>query len=299
MTPDLARIARAQDGVFSRGPALASGCSEGQIARAISGGDWAVANPGVYRVAGAPATWRSRAWVCLLAAGAGSALCEAVAGKVHRLDGVPAYAAFDVAVPRSRRPRRVPGAIVHRVPLNQDDVVRRSGLLVTSPERTVVDRARTLPPDVGARVIADGLRQGIVVAARLDRELVRAAGRVGVAQARWAARAADPRIEAATEAQLIAIATGVGLAVVPQFEVIVGGRFVARLDAAVPALKVGFEADGYTFHARRDRYERDHERLAELAGAGWRVGPFTPTQLSERPDWVGRAMLDIVAQAQR
>jgi very-short-patch-repair endonuclease len=295
--PELLRKARTQDGVFSRAQALACGYSDRRISAELRAGRWVAPVPGVYRAAAAPLTWRARVWTALLAAGPDAALCGRIAGRVHRIDGVPGYDLIDVAVPLERRPRRVPSAVVHRIPMSTRDVVRRGGVPVTTAERTTVDLARTLALPRATHVIGDALRQGLVVPSRLDREFVLAKGRTGIETARRARRLADPRVEALTEAQLLGIARQLGLEVVPQFEIVVNGRFLARADAAIPYLRVAFEADGYTYHARRDRFERDHERLSELAGAGWLVAAFTPTQLTDRPDWVGRTMLAVAEQA--
>ena len=60
-----------------------------------------------------------------------------------------------------------------------------------------------------------------------------------------------------------------------QFEVRVGGRFVARVDAAYPDHRIAIEYDSYRHHGGRTAIDRDGARRSRLLGAGWL--PFTAT----------------------
>ena len=286
MEPGLARRAAAQGGVFSRRQALAAGYTDGRIARLLAKRAWVSTIPGIYRVTGTPTTLVSRGWAVVLRAGDGALLSHLVAGRLHRIDGVPGYSSLDVSVPRSRRPREVPGARVHRVDLTRADGARAGGLPVTTPLRTVVDLARVLEVDTSARIIADALRTGAVMLDRLDEAIGSLKRRHGADRARAAYMRADPRLESVLEDDLLALVQGLGLPAVAQYEIFQNGRFIARADLAIPELRLAIEADGYGTHALRPGFERDHERLALLQAAGWTLLAFTATQIRERPNWV-------------
>ena len=59
-------------------------------------------------------TLTARGWLVVLAAGDGALLSHRVAGWLHQIDAVPGYRHLDVSVPSHRRPRDVPGSVVHR-----------------------------------------------------------------------------------------------------------------------------------------------------------------------------------------
>jgi very-short-patch-repair endonuclease len=282
----LAQVARSQGGMFTRSQARQCGYSEQRIRTELSNRRWLVVVPGVYRLAGAPTTWTSRVWAALLAAGPGAALAGRAAGRMHRVDGVPAYDRLEIAVPLNRRPRRSTSARVTPVPLDRADVTRRAGIPILSSARTVVDLARTETLDVGARIVGDALRTGAVTAGRLAEQLDAARGRKGAERARAAATLADPVLESMLEAELLGILNAAGLTVVPQFEVVQYGLFIARLDFAIEELQLGFESDGYASHSTRPAFERDRERNALLQLAGWTTVSFTATQIRQRQSWV-------------
>ncbi len=282
----LAKVARSQSGVFSRTQALESGYSPERIRTELRSGRWFAVVPGVYRLAGAPGGWNTRVWSALLAAGAGAALAGRPAGRLHRLDGVPSYDRLEVAVPINRRPRLRAGGIVTRTPLAAGDTMRRSGIPVLTPARVVVDLARKEPLEVATRIIADALRAGAASEAQVAKQLDAARRRDGFPQAATAFALADPALESVLEGELLQLLVGAGLVVVPQFEVVRFGAFIARLDFAIEELRLGYEADGYGVHSLRPAFERDRERQALLQLAGWTTLSFTATQIRRRPNWV-------------
>ncbi len=75
-----------------------------------------------------------------------------------------------------------------------------------------------------------------------------------------------------------------------------GGKWVARVDFALPGIRLAIECDGYDTHARRPGFERDREKSALLQLAGWSLLSFTAIQIRERPDWVIATVLQRVRQ---
>jgi hypothetical protein len=56
---------------------------------------------------------------------------------------------------------------------------------------------------------------------------------------------------------------------VPQYEIRDRGRFVARVDAAYPELKIAIEYDSDLHHSGREKLARDNERRNRLWAADW------------------------------
>jgi very-short-patch-repair endonuclease len=152
-----------------------------------------------------------------------------------------------------------------------------------------------VPLDIGSHLIADALRAGRISVEALDRQMTALAGYVGIAQARRALDTADPRLESVLERELLLLLRRAGLAPIAQYTVMMGGQFIARVDLALPHIRLAIEADGYATHALRPGFERDRERAALLQLAGWSTLSFTARQIRERPDWV----VDVVRQRVR
>ena len=189
---------------------------------------------------------------------------------------------LEVVVPRgavvpSRRDVRARTADV-----GPGDVLRvgPDGLRCLRPERAVADLLRLLPP-VEAVVVADAAQHaGLCTADGIRRELVAAAGLRHVARARQALALSDPRAESPPESRLRVALLGAGLVPVPQYEVLdAHGRFVARVDLALPDLRIALEHDGRAVHDRADAFVADRRRQNALVSAGWTVLRFTAADL--------------------
>ncbi len=98
------------------------------------------------------------------------------------------------------------------------------------------------------------------------------------------------------EHELLVLLRRAGLNPVAQYVVTVGGRAIARVDFALPGIRLAIEADGYGTHALRPGFERDREKSADLQVAGWWLLSFTATQIRQRPDWVVATVLKRVQQ---
>ena len=296
MEPLLVAIVIVQCGVFSRAQALAAGYSDKRIRHLLSVGTWLRCHPGIYCQAGLATSIDMNAWVAVLSAGPHAVLSHRTAGTLHGLDGTPPAVHFDVSVPRARVPRNVPRAKIHRTELAPEDTAVCRGFPVTSVARTLVDVGRSLPLEIGSRVIADALRTRRVSAAAIEHTISALAMCVGIERARSALANADPHLESVLERELFALLRRAGLSPVAQFVVTSSGRFVARVDFALPGIRLAIEADGYTTHALRPGFERDREKAADLQLAGWSLLSFTATQIRQRPDWVVATVLRRVQQ---
>lgn len=187
----LAVCAVAQQGVFTRMQASASGFSAAQIDRRVRTGVWIRMLPRVYRHAATPVTGSLPCWAAVAWAGPDCALSHVTAAAIWRLQphttprptiGAP----VELLVPVSRSPRAA-GVVVHRVAtIHPDDVIRLAGLPVTDPARTIIDLAGVLDElDLRAAVERARARRLVTIRAVLLRlEEIGGGGRPGIARLR-------------------------------------------------------------------------------------------------------------------
>lgn len=121
-----------------------------------------------------------------------------------------------------------------------------------------------------------------IVDERELRDAAEASSGRGSRRAQRAVRLVDRRAESRPESKVRAVLTLAGIAVVPQFVVRNGsGGFVARVDLAVPHLRMAIEYDG-AWHGDPRQLPRDRRRLNHLTAAGWRVLFLTAEDLRDR-----------------
>jgi very-short-patch-repair endonuclease len=296
MYPLLIAIAVTQSGVFSRAQALAAGYTESRIRHLVTIGTWLRCHPGIYCLAGVATSFDMNAWIAVLAAGPEARLSHRTAGKLQRLEGGPPSVRFDVSVPDVRVPRNVPRAKIYRTQLAPEDIATCQGFPVTSIARTLVDLARTVPLETGSRIVADALRTRRVSAEAIEATIGRLANFAGIERARHALASADPTLESVLERELLVLLRRAGLNPVAQYVVAVGGRAIARVDFALPGIRLAIEADGYGTHALHLGFERDREKAADLQLAGWSLLSFTATQIRQQPESVMDTVLTRVRQ---
>jgi very-short-patch-repair endonuclease len=56
-----------------------------------------------------------------------------------------------------------------------------------------------------------------------------------------------------------------------------------QLDAAIPTLQIGFEADGGIWHNNPEKIAKDRRRDTELTANGWVILRFTDRELKDHP----------------
>jgi hypothetical protein len=188
-----------------------------------------------------------------------------------------------VHVTSPRRIRPVPGIAIRRAPVAADEIQCRQGVALTTPLHTAWEMARTLAAiDAIGWIDALARRQRLSVA-DLQREATRHAGEMGSRRATSTLARADPRAEPPPESRLRLAFHEAGFATpIPQFTVIVGGYFVARVDLAWPQWRLAVEYDGQ-WHADPHQLHRDRSRLRELNAAGWYVYPVTREDMHDMP----------------
>ncbi|WP_035903933.1 DUF559 domain-containing protein [Knoellia subterranea] len=155
---------------------------------------------------------------------------------------------------------------------------------VTSPLRTVLDCARTLPFDEGLAVADSALRSGKVDKADLECAALVLKG-PGAVAARRVAKHADGRAANPLESVLRALTIEVGLELTPQLEVADPGLY-AKVDLGSEELRLVVEAEGYETHGTRKGLRRDCRRHALFAIWGWASLRFAYEDVMFEQEWV-------------
>lgn len=186
--------------IVSRTALLDRGLSDGQIRRARERGELVPLLPGLYLRGEGPARLdpasRHRARLTtVIACLAGEPVVSHVSAAI--VHGLPfGHSEIPPLHVTRREPGRArPGAPVrvHRAALEPAEVVDLGGVRVTSPERTVVDCALSLPFDHAVVVADAALRRGLVTRRSLQDQLARRDRVPGRRQAGAVLAFADPR----------------------------------------------------------------------------------------------------------
>lgn len=223
------------------------------------------------------------------AARAGGVASHASAAQLWLLDLVSAPAHPHVTVRRNRRMTLAAsaGTVPHWSDLPDDDV---DGL-VTTPLRTVVDCARSMPLPEALAVADSALRRRLLdhdaLLVRADQ--TRGAGRQAVLRIAQhaSAEAANP-----FESALRGIAIGAGVTgLLPQVPLEVRGGF-ARPDLVDVDLRLVAEADSFEWHGQRRALAADCHRYDELVADGWTVLRFAWEQVVFDQGWVAQTLTD-------
>ena len=248
--------------------------SRGSLRAATAAGTLRRARRGVYALPDLPP---ARA----VAAEHGGVVSHTSAALAYGLEVSEADDAVHVTVPRGGRAVRGSDVVVHWKPLAGDDV--RGHL--TSPLRTVLDCAQTLPFPRALGVADSALRRGLVDA---DELAAAAAALRGPGRGRCleVARHADPRADNGFESALRGTLIGARVDDLDLQHGVALPGFTAHVDLADVARRIAIEADSYTYHANRLAFAKDCQRYDELGLAGWLVLRVTWEQLTFAPDWV-------------
>jgi hypothetical protein len=297
-------IAADYHGVFTRIEAAASGLTAHLIATALRRGWLTEPVPGVLVIAGSPDTWRRRLAV-LVAAGKGRAAGSArSAGVLHRLDPFddpdalgkptiklppnvrtlgpvkpPVPLEATVAQPYWYAPPAGYDAHVHQArELDELDVITIDHIRCTGLARTLVDLGAVCTDEevwqalISARRLHDVSPVWLTTTAtRLDRPGPSGVKTIRRLLRRWAAEGVLP--ESFFEDLMLAmLADPAHPEVVRQHTIRdASGAFVARVDAAIPAARVAFEAHSRRFHFGPIREAADEDRDLKITGAGYEV----------------------------
>jgi hypothetical protein len=273
-------------GLFSTRQARDAGYTPAGIALRVRRGEWVRSGRRLLRTAGRTDEPGDVLLVAVLRAGPSAVVSHTGAAAALGWDLLEAPSRVDLIVPRTHGAVRLANVRIHRVDLRRDEVTAVGVLPVTSPLRTALDVAATMP-EIDAIVALDSalrLRQLSRAELRAEyRTRTRLRGRPRAAQV---LELLDPTSGSAPETVARLLFRDCGPMPCTQFTVTAGGRFVARVDFAWPELRLVVEIDGFAWHSSRSAFQRDHDRQHDLEEAGWAVLRFTADDVLHRPDEV-------------
>lgn len=289
-------VARRQFGLVTRAQA-AEILGRDRAKRWIGDGRLDAVQPRVLRLAGAPRTHHQAMHAASLAAD--GPISHRSASWVWAVRD--RSASVDVSVVYPRRVCLRGPAVAHRIrDLTAASSLRRHGMLLTNPMRTILDLGLVEPwwavDEALGRAIGSKL---LSVKAVIDlREHLARRGRNGTGVTQ---RVLDERLlrgaddDSVLELRLLHLIQRFGLPPVAfQYEVWHEGRFIGRLDAAYPARMIGIEADGFAAHSSPEAFETDRERQNALVALGWQLLRFTRTAIIRRPREVADRILSVL-----
>jgi len=285
--PDpLFALAASQHGVIGRGQAIDLGATSWSIDRAVHRGRLVVAHRGVYRVPGAPVTWRGKL----------SAACLATDGVASHRSAATLLDVRSIPVGRpelttSRRQVRPASDLrVHRsVDLHRAEPRMVDGIPTTSAARLAVDLGAVLPESRVESAIHELIaHRGLTwddVAVAVLRHSRRGRNGVGLAR-RIVERRHDGLVgDSVFESVLLALLADAELpAPALQVEIWIDGAFVARVDVAWPDRGVIIEADSVLHHLATAAFQADKHKRNLLRLHGWLIHEVTWKMcLDQRP----------------
>lgn len=267
-------LAASRHGTFTRRQAAHIGTSAQAISRLRDRGFLIEPTPGVLCIAGMPRTWRQHVYVATLEGGDNRVAVGATAARLHGIDGflneneahVAARRGAATRLPRVRLSQTIDG-------YHPSHVTTIDGIRCTTHARTLCDIAR-YHPDHYERAVDDFVRRGHSLnwlAQTAERVAARGPWRRMVehdlAVRRRGGRVRDSWFEKLVEQCLRSPSLPPA---VRQYEVRRSdGTFVARVDLAIPALRMAIEAHSRQFHTGHRAEAIDQRRENELAGESW------------------------------
>jgi very-short-patch-repair endonuclease/predicted transcriptional regulator of viral defense system len=280
----IARLATRQHGVVARRQLDAIGLGRGAVAHRVAAGRLHRVHRGVYAVGHPVLTVNGRRMAAVLAAGPGAALSHASAAALWEIRPTSATR-IDVSVPSAAGRGKRPGLRIHRAAsLRADELTEQRGIRVTTVARTLLDLAATMSPRALERALDEAEIQQLYDRTSLVAMARAHAGERGAAALQ---RAIDEDGDLTlTDSELEELM--LTLCREHELEQPTPRAWVAglRVDFLFAASRLVVETDGYRFHRTRRAFERDRERDAILARAGYRTLRFTHRQLTREPTLV-------------
>jgi very-short-patch-repair endonuclease len=273
----LARLAAAQGGVVSRGQLLELGFTNAAIGRMVARGHLIRVRPGVYAVGHDRLSAQGRWMAAVLSCGDGALLSHLSAAAHWNLLQTNS-GLIHVSLPSHRDVRVRQGLRIHRSHLHPADRASHHRIPLTSPHRTLLDLAETVPLDRLREALEQSIRTGMFDRRKLDAVVRRGRGRHGLKPLRIVlAETSDdpPDLRSRAEHRLRQLILEAGLPI-PHYNTVVEGLVV---DVHWPQHGLVVEIDGYSFHRSRDAFERDHVRTERLQRAGLAVLRFTARRI--------------------
>lgn len=252
--------AASQAALITHAQLIELGYTAKQIRCLVRAGALFVMFRGVYRLVGAPVTWRLRMRAAGLASGDGALIGHRSALAWVEIERAETTV-LEVVTDSSHR-RRHGGVVAHQtVDLPAADRRRHDGAPVTSVERALIDAGRFFGPTKIGAILDHAVRDGLTTYERFERrvgELGRQ-GRNGIGTARLVLEARGYGDGFGFEKAMRGLLRDAGLPEPErEFRVHVDGHRY-RVDFAFPKAMLGIECDSSRWH------ELDYQRSYDLA----------------------------------
>jgi hypothetical protein len=285
----IAELAARQHSVFTLAQARQLARVGRWFAAVSRAGDGVSSIRACFRIAGSEPTWEQKLFAAWLAAGEGAVVSHASAGRWWEFPRIPDR--LELSVAHDRRPN-LHDVTVHRVvALDPVDRLEPRGLTVTSPTRTLIDMAASLPRELINAALEHCLDRRLTTVPYVRRRL-EALGTQGRRGTKTLIQLLDARPthrrepDSAFERRLLRLLSQLdGPPPIPQYVLRAADGKARRLDAAWPDLRLGIEANSYLYHSSLSSWAADNTRTVTLVADGWRILPVTWFDLEERPEW--------------
>lgn len=164
-----------QSGYFTSAQAREHGVSRQLLNHHVHQGRFARVRRGLYRIQGFPSSEHDDIREKWMAVGTEKAIVshESALALLDLSDNIPDE--IHLLVPRRYRGlRRPPGVVIHTRPGDEKvETIRRDGMPVTTPARTLVDVADELQPEQTAMAVRQALSLGLLTRRQLEQEAAR------------------------------------------------------------------------------------------------------------------------------
>jgi very-short-patch-repair endonuclease len=250
---------------------------------------------GVYRPAWVPLTHRLKCQAACLVLPDVAVVTGRSAATVLGLPLATAHDDVYVAVPNGVQVPRHRGIALRRLRDQRPSGRLLDGVRLAHARRMAFDAAAGRPLPEATAALDALVRHGLVDLDDLRTWLADCHDNHVVA-VREAAALVDARAESQPESETRVHLVKAGFDVVPQFRVVVDSRVVARVDLALPDLKIAIEYDG-RWHEDGQQRALDNDRIARLRAAGWIVIIVT-AELLRTPRSLVAAVAAAVAERQ-
>jgi len=280
---DVAEIVKRQDGLITRQQAIHAGITADALRGLRARGEWTTVLPQVYRVVESHPTPESRLRAVSLWAGHPACVSGIAAAYWWGLVTVPPHP-VEITIPRTRRLRPRPQAVIKRRFLPPEDRAVLRGVAVTGLPLTALHAAVALGsagPQMLDRALQTRVRFAEVRAAHY-----RNLGCHGSHDAGLLLIAAGDRAAAQSERRFISLMRQSGIGGWRANHLVRVGPLSRTCDFVFVRERVIVEIDGWAWHHTPDRFNADRFKQNALTNGGWRVLRFTWLDLTQRPEYV-------------
>jgi len=284
MADDLAvaRIAATQMRAIRADRLAAAGMSWNAIAHRLERGVLRRLWHGIYLLGPDAPSYRTLARAGVLTCNDEAVISDAWASYFWGIEKDPPRLPVDVTrTAGSHRGRKE--VRVHRTLLTDPrDFTTRLGLPITSPARTILDRAESLSDWQLEKEVAEAQVLNLVTIDSLKAILTRAGRRKGVPKLRRILIESPGLTRSQYERILRRICREAGLPQ-PRTNYVLHGY---EVDFYWPDQKVIVEVNPFSTHGHRGAHDKDTRKLTDLAARDYRVLCFTDKQLTDEPLYV-------------